>query len=147
MFPGGPSYHPPPVGSGHSSPEVSASPRPPSTIRSRRPSERTRVTNVCLWIFRFGSIHPSPFKDRIAFRDGHDSSTVVPGVVDRQGYDTTRHTDMVVVEDTQGSLDDTTRVQSMDIIEKRTLRKTGNPPREWTMSAWRYSTWATKTTT
>ena len=38
-------------------------------------------------------------------------------VVGRQGDDTVRHTDMVIVEDTHGSPDDVARQQRMDVEE------------------------------
>src|SRR6202048_3105069 len=45
------------------------------------------------------------------------SFVVVPRVVDRQGDDSARHTDMVIVEDTQGSPNDAAGVQGMDVEE------------------------------
>ena len=55
------------------------------------------------------------------------SFSVVPRVVDREGDDPALHTDMVIVEDTQGSPNDSAGVQGMDESTPEEARHPGVP--------------------
>ena len=118
-FPAGPSYQPTP----HPTPVVTPPPpeMPADTANIHdavsaaiRENEglRTRVREPS------GPTVLTPPPPTVGLPSQTDTapSTVFPRIVDRtRGDDTARHTDMLIVEDTQGSPSDTAGVQRMDV--------------------------------
>ena len=118
QFPAGPSHqqapHPTPVGT-PPPPEAPAATSHDAVAAAIQEDEdlRTRVRESS------GPAVLTPPPSRVGLPSGtvEGSFVVVPRVVDRQGDDSARHTDMVIVEDTQGSPNDAAGVQGMDVEE------------------------------